>query len=193
MRYICSKANQTEVNAALRERFGETCTRTQILAYRDETGIDPRWIRKNPSCYLARALYRIPVGFDEPCEDVRQVSPAPKMAKREKVASGDRERVVIPSPFDDGAYDEPETDETPEPVKRTRKTKIDDPWAGRELDAAGEMPKPVMVHAWICNSYRDGCPGRKPGSFHGPDFSSPKCECGSEMTRHAWTRKTKVF
>lgn len=199
MKFICAKANQSEVNADLKARFGETCTRTQILEYRDETGIDPRWIRKNPSCYVARALYRIPGGTaDVPLPNAEQSVRLPRLARREKV-SGDGERSVLSSPFDDDTYDDVPSD-TPEPEdetpKRPRKMKIAaESYADRGLNADGEMPKISYVHAWICDGYKEGCPGRKPGSFHPPENEgpAPKCECGSPMTRHAWSRKVKIF
>lgn len=199
MRYKCSGVNQDEVNADLRARFGETCTRTQIMQYRDETGIDPRWIRKGSACNVGRGLYRIPGGTGEPAEaPVRVQRTVPMAARREKTAP--ETRSVIPSPFDNGAYDEPETQDEPadETPKRGRKTKVaaprSDSMAGRELDEHGEIPKPFFVHAWVCDARAEQhCPGRKPGNFYMPDGSSPKCECGSTMTRHAWAPGKKLF
>jgi hypothetical protein len=192
-RYVCSKANQDEVNADLRARFGDTCTRSQIMEYREETGIDPRWIRKGSACNVGRGLYRIPGGSDDAPALVR---PIPKPARREKVQT--EERSVISSPFDDGHYDEPETEDAPadETPKRGRQPKAPkaEPLAGRVLDEHGEIPRPVYVHAWVCDARSENmCPGRKPGNFYLPDGSCPKCECGSSMSRHAWAPGKKVF
>jgi hypothetical protein len=206
MRYKCAGVNQDEVNADLRARFGETCTRTQILDYREETGIDPRWIRKGSACNIGRGLYRIPGGTGEPVAP-RPVAPRP--AKREKVTG---ERSVIPSPFDDGAYDEPEsvtsdeltgdsgdnTSHVTSKPKRGRKAKAgaaDDPQALHNQSdydpSIGERAKPVFIHAWICPA--ENCPGRKPGSFYPEGGGAPKCECGTEMVRHSWAKKAKVW
>ena len=195
MRYICSTANQDEVNADLRARFGETVTRQEIMAWRDETGIDPRWIRKGSACNIGRGLYRIP-GRDGTA--VAPSVPAPRMAKREKASSDSEDsRSVIPSPFDDDTYDEEPAEETPEaPKKRGRKPKVveEDKLAGRELDAAGEIPKPVFVHAWICDARVDKkCPGRRPEFARGPDDGAPICDCGSTMSRHSWAPSKKLF
>jgi hypothetical protein len=169
------------------------------MEYREETGIDPRWIRKGSTCNIGRGLYRIPGGTGEPIVS-RPVAPRP--AKREKVASDVRS--VIPSPFDDGAYDEPEAeteDVAPVKVKRGRKSKLgaaDDPQAMQnhpEYDPSiGERGAPVFVHAWICDARATAhCPGRKPGSFYAEDGGPPKCECGSTMSRHSWAPGKKLF
>lgn len=208
MRYICAKANQDEVNADLRSRFGETCTRTQILAYRDETGIDPRWIRKNPACYVARAVYRIPgssgavsasVSASLQSETPRSVSASvsasprrPMAAQRERVRKSDpEERAVISSPFDSGDYDEPVAEVT---TKKTRRTKVVEdaaPYRPDNLPAVEQF----YVHAWVCDARasQSHCPGRKPGTVVPADGKSVMCECGSTMTRHAWAPSKRLF
>ena len=191
MRYQCAGVNQDEVNAELRARFGDTVTRAEILAWRDESGIDPRWIRKGTACNIGRGLYRIPGGDGSVVPvDV----PAPRMARREKVSDDSDSRSVIPSPFDDDTYDEPAED-APKP-KRGRKPKApaEDKLAGRTLDVNGEIPAPVFVHAWICDARADKhCPGRKPDFARGPDDAPPVCECGSTMSRHSWAPTKKLF
>lgn len=52
--------DQHAVNADLRTRFGDTVTRAQLFAYRDETGIYPIWIRRDEANRLSRGLYRVP-------------------------------------------------------------------------------------------------------------------------------------
>jgi hypothetical protein len=121
----------------------------------------------------------------------------PRPAKREKVSLDDDEqtRSVIPSPFDDGAYDTPE-EVVAEKPKRGRKPKVEpeDKLAGIELDANGEMPKPVFVRAWICDARETNrCPGRRPENARGVDDGPPICDCGSTMSRHSWAPKKKLF
>lgn len=191
MKYICSKANRDEVNAELRARFGDTCTRAEILQYREESGIDPRWIRKGKECSIGRGLYRIPGGTGE----APVAAPMPKMAKREKVSKNEV-RSVLPTPFDDGAYDEPEAEvEVAEKPKRGKKAQpAEDKLAGRELDANGEIPAPVFVHAWICDArIEKRCPGRKPDIARSEEGAPPVCECGSTMSRHSWSISKKLF
>jgi len=197
MRYKCSGLDQAAIIAELRERFGETCTRAEIMQYREESGNDPRWIRKGQSCNIGRGLYRIPGGQGGSSPVMSSVV-TPKLAKREKVVKDDElvtdDRSVISTPFDDGHYDEDAP--VAEKSKRGRKVKeVVEPFAGRELDAAGELPAPVYVHAWICDARTSTthCPGRKPGTAYGPDGAPPVCECGSPMSRHAWAPSKKLF
>ena len=194
MRYKCSGLDQAAINAELRERFGETCTRAEIMQYREDTGNDPRWIRKGQACNIGRGLYRIPGGTDSDSAP----APMPKLAKREKVVKDDEpigdDRSVISTPFDDGHYDEDAP--VAEKSKRGRKPKEEAVTfgTGRTLDEAGEVPKPEYVHAWICDArIEKRCPGRKPSTAYGPDDAAPMCECGSTMTRHAWAPSKKLF
>lgn len=180
--------DQEQVNAALVARFGSTVTRQELLQYREETGIDPKWIRRNDACRVGRGSYQIPTGKGSTPAGPIAVAPA---ATRKM---GKHERVVLPTPFDDGEYDESAEDAAPvEGKKRGRAPKVD------AMDALVNQPDydptiqeramPVFIHAWICPG--DNCPGRKRGDFFGPDMSAPKCECGTEMVRHSWTKKTR--
>jgi hypothetical protein len=176
MKYTSKNCDQAKVNAELREMFGAEATRQDLLSYREKTGIDPKWIRRNPAARTGRGLYRIP-GEDE-------VTPAFTPAPAATRKMGKHERAVLPTPFDDGAYDEtPEVEETP---KRGR---VKESVAVIE---SVERPAPVFVHAWVCTA--EACPGRKPGTYwvkKDDDLVPPTCECGAEMKRHSWAKRTR--
>jgi hypothetical protein len=75
------------VNEALRALHGDTVTRQQVLDYRDKTGIDAKWIRRNEACRIGRGVYRIPGGASAPAGESVDFS----------------QRTVMPTPFDDDA------------------------------------------------------------------------------------------
>jgi len=181
MRKSQANIDQAAVNAELRKQFGSTATRAQLLDYRSKTGIDPKWIRRNAACRIGRGVYEIPDGTTP---DV----PVRREAKRDKVPAG--ERAVLPTPFDDDTYDGDAAPVEDAPKRRGRKHKEEGPSLIDAPDyepAIQERAAPQFIHAWVCKG--EGCPGRKPGSFYGPDNSAPICECGAEMARHAWTKK----
>jgi hypothetical protein len=173
-----SSEKQAEVNAELLKRFGSQASRSELLEYRTETGIDPKWIRRNPACRIGRGLYAIPGAS---MNVVPVSTPTRKLAKHE--------RAVLPTPFDDGAYDTP-TDENPfarEPIKDTPRPTPD------AIDARDEVyvPTQVYITAYICLD--TDCPGRKNAKFVDPEGPDPKCECGSGMRRHSWAKKISRF
>lgn len=163
-------------NAEMRTLYGDTMTHANLAEYKALTGVDPLWIRRGPTCIkLGRGLYRIPGGDGAPT--VVKSAPVAEPSQR-KFAKAKKERVVIPTPFDDD-----EDAVTPEPEEVVSDT---------PAPAGYNRPEPLMVHAWVCKASRiTHCPGRKPGNFYGPDNSAPKCECGSEMQRHSWEKKVR--
>lgn len=180
-KFVCKGVDQDKVNAELRGMFGATATRQDLLAYRERTGIDPKWIRRNPAARTGRGLYRIPDGEVDANISADGPTMAPRSTPTRKM--GKHERAVLPTPFDDGAYDEPAADEKP---KRGR---VKEPVVVIE---SVERPAPVFVHAWVCTV--EACPGRKPGTFwikKDDDLIPPTCECGGEMKRHSWAKRTR--
>ena len=187
-----TNARHDAANKEMRELYGPTMTHAQLAEYKALTGTDALWIRRGPTCIkLGRGLYRIPGG--DPAEVTQAaVVTAPesarKFAKTKKadapaptLRKGKKDRAVLPTPFDDGAYDEP-----------AKGTDDDEDGTAPIVDApvGYYRPEPLMIHAWVCKSSRlTHCPGRKPGSFYGPDNAAPMCECGSEMQRHSWEKK----
>ena len=177
-RFKCKGVDQAQVNAELRKEFGETATRQELLFYRERTGIDPKWIRRNPAARTGRGLYRIP-------GDGEVVAQAPVGARLAK-----HERAVIATPFDDGEYD---GDAPAEPkAKRGRKRADDNSLIERDDydPSIGERAAPLIIHAWVCEDR--SCVGRKPGAFYPAEGVKPTCECGSPMMRHSWERKTRI-
>src|SRR4051812_1352530 len=81
--------DKAKVNAELRKLFGDTVTRQQLFDYRAKTGVYPVWIRRDESLRVGRGLYRIPGA------DVTETRP------------------VLPTPFDEGLYDD-----APAPAKK---------------------------------------------------------------------------
>ena len=163
--------DHAEINAALRARFGASVTRKELLQYRDETTIDPVWIRRNPDCRSSRGTYLIP-GENAPAAPARKT---PKSS----------ERTVLESPFASGEYDG-----TPAPVEPA----VEDADTPTPIfESVAERPAPIFVSAWLCLD--PNCVGRKPGTFYMKDavgdLIPPVCECGSAMHRHTWTRKTR--
>jgi len=183
-KFKCKGVDQATVNADLRERFGATVTRQDLLSYREETGIDPKWIRRNAECRTGRGLYSVP-GADAAPSAAWVASP--RMAKHE--------RPVMETPFDSGDYDD--TDAPVVKPKRGRKAASDESAQSvvNQPDynpLIHERDTPQFIHAWVCDNR--GCVGRKPGEFYPADDKTvtPTCECGSTMSRHSWTRKTRI-
>lgn len=178
-KFKCKGVDQTAVNAELRQMFGETATRQDLLAYRERTGVDPKWIRRNPAARTGRGLYRIPGATDAPVQ------------WDSGVRMGKHERPVMETPFDSGDYD---GDAAPKPAKRGRKAADDSTAEFNRPDydpTIGERAAPQIIHAWICENRE--CVGRKPGDFLPADGSvKPTCECGSPMMRHSWERKRRI-
>lgn len=198
-KYVIKGADQTATNADLRARFGATVTRQELFQYREETGIFPEWLQRDPALRAGRGCYHVPdsgISEDNVTAAPVVVRPVPKYAKKDKLADSKAEHAVLPTPFDDGAYDEPATEPVePEdvPKKRGRAKKVEEP----EVPEAPKTDRPadVFVHAWVCDDKK--CVGRKPGTFYvtKPDglLAPPMCECGSSMSRHSWAKKRKSF
>lgn len=51
---------QRQVNATLRELFGETCTTQDLDAFKRKYGFEPFYIRKDPQYRIGHAKYRVP-------------------------------------------------------------------------------------------------------------------------------------
>jgi hypothetical protein len=179
-------------NKEMRELYGDQMSHSQLAEYKALTGIDALWIRRGSTCIkLGRGLYQIPGGNAVKVATSAPILPPPSPSQRKfaKAKKSDtptprkskKDRVVIPTPFDDGAYDAP-----------AKGTDNDEDGTAPIIDApvGYYRPEPLMIHAWVCKASRTThCPGRKPGSFYGPDNAAPKCECGSEMARHSWEKK----
>ena len=86
------------------------------------------------------------------------------------------ERPVIPTPFDDDVDDglpvtKPVVDDVPD-VPEVREYSY------------------KRYSAWVCKD--TDCLGRKPISFVPDTGQRIRCECGSDMMIHGWTKKTRV-
>lgn len=180
-KYQVKGVDQAAINAELRKEFGSTVTRADLLAWREKSGIDPKWIRRNDALRVGRGLYNIPDG-ETP---VARPPAGARLAKHE--------RAVLPTPFDDGHYDgdgDADAPSKPKRAKRVRKGDPEDPQALINMPdydpTIGERAAPVYVRAWLCEDRN--CVGRKPDI---ESVTEPVCECGQKMFRHSWPKKAR--
>lgn len=73
-------AKREAVNAALRDKYGATITRQQILAHKKATGDYAVWIRRDATLRIGRGLYRIPGADYTPAVPTRTERKARKVA-----------------------------------------------------------------------------------------------------------------
>jgi hypothetical protein len=173
-------AFRERINAQVLEAYGPVVTRLQLLEFKEKTGTFPVWIYRGVRS--GRGTYQVPGSMGA---IGRAVTPPQthKHARRKTT-----ERVVMPTPFDDGDYDTPEPEDfVPKPRESRTLTKAqEDKLYGKAEQ--GDFVRPVKVEAIICPESR-----KHPKHPYVAGAPIPKCEvCGTQMVSHWWMKPVKI-
>lgn len=183
------------IHADLRSRYGDTVTRVELFAYRDETGVYPVWIRRDASLRVGRGRYRIP--GDAPAATVKiragaVPAPAPVRESRPKTMpkSAKLGREVLAGMSDDYDDEGPVDGATVVPTDHVVKRRRGRRPAGDDgfLVPEGEQEW-VYKHAYVCtanykHARKDDTARRDaPGGLVACD------ECGAKMALHFFSKR----
>jgi len=179
--------DRAELVAQLRDEYGDTMTRKQMLAYTEKTGTNLRFLRR-PEMKTAPGVFRLPGAAAAPAPVPVKDEPKRKAARKKSAASMPMEREVLAAPYlQDEDYDEPVADEPDEdapedetPTAAPKRKK------GRKSVSDGftvlSVGKSDFVSAWTCSAW--GCRGRDVDTPT-DGAHDPRCpECGSIMNVH---------
>jgi hypothetical protein len=193
-RKATSDIDVAAIHADLRGRYGDTVTRMELFAYRDETGVYPVWIRRDASLRVGRGRYRIP--GDAPTATVKiraGVVPASTPVRESHPKSAAKTaklgREVLAGMSDDYDDEGPVDVETVEPTdhvaKRGRR-------GGRKpadgfIVPTGEQ-KWDYKHAYVCTvSHKHP---RKDETARLDAVDGVKCDaCGGKMSLHFFSKR----